>query len=389
MVNMKKIGIITLYFNNFNYGGLLQSYALCEFIRKEGNESYQISFNRTGKNKAKKSKMQRFFELFEELSFQEAVKKIFSRIEAKVLTMKVPNSMKKKINEEVQVRQKIMSDFINIIPHTKIVDEESISDLSEEFDTYITGSDQVWKPGVYCDEYFLNFTNKNKISYAASISRSKLTKHDKRIITDSVKLLNAVSVREFEAVEFLNKQGISAQMVVDPTLLLTREEWALFSEPYDIKEKYLFCYFLGNSKKQRERAIKYAMNHGLKIVTLPYLSGCVTINDIHFGDYRLFDVTPRQFVYLIKNAQYVFTDSFHVVIFSSIFGKRFVVFEREEEKTMNGRIINLLELFGAKNRFVKDIDNIDDLSGYKDIYRNKSFMRLRKQSIEYLINNCL
>lgn len=384
---MKKIGIITLYYNNYNYGGLLQSFALCEFLRKQGNNAYQIAFNKTGKYTVKKNKIKRLLELIEELSFWGAINKIVIKIKLKVISKTVSDSKKVLIKKNLKKRELILAKFMDQIPHTVVVDEDTISNLNDVFDFFITGSDQVWKPGVYCDEYFLKFTSKKKVAYAASIGRSKLVKRDKDYIINSVKEMDAVSVREKEACDLLERENVNAKLVVDPTLLLTRDDWEKFSEKYDISGKYLFCYFLGTSKKHRDLATRYARNHNLKIVTLPYLSGIVNNVDDKFGDYKLFDVSPKNFVYLIKNAEYIFTDSFHTTVFSGIFNKRFIVFDREEEKTMNGRIVNLLKLYGASNRFVTNIDNIDDLSLYCNVYENEEFIKLRNESINYLKDN--
>lgn len=385
---MKRVGIITLYYKNYNYGGLLQSYALCEYLRKQGFDSRQITFNKTGIHRHQKNKLVRLYNLLQEQSPIGAINKIFSKLKVKADSFKVSNKEKKILAEGIKARNSILLEFMDLIPHTNVVDEGNISSLSELFDVFITGSDQVWKPGVCCDEYFLKFTEKQKISYAASIGRTKLAKNDEYYLIDSIQKLNAVSVREEEAFTLLSSKGIKAELVVDPTLLLSREDWSNFGEKYDVDKKYIFCYFLGTSKKHRGFAEKYAKKHNLKIVTLPYLSGIPNSSDVEFGDYKLYDVSPQNFVYLIKNAEYVFTDSFHATVFSGIFGKQFVVFDREEEKTMSGRLINLLDIFGASDRFMNNIDTIEDLSLYGDIYENERFIKLRDLSFSYLRKNC-
>lgn len=381
---MIKIGILTLYYENYNYGGLLQSYALCNAIRKMGYDSKQISFK---KERMQSGKALRLIKLIEEVSLTGTVKKILYKCNEKIINMTTANTIKKSINNGINIRKDSLERFMNEIPHTIVVDKNSINSLNVEFDTFITGSDQVWKPGVCCDEYFLKFAKKRKIAYAVSIGRNKLAKEDEKYIMGMAKTLDAISVREKETYLLLQRKQLDAKLVVDPTLLLDRSEWECFAEKYEIKEKYLFCYFLGISKRQREMATKYAKEHGLKIVTFPYLSGVVNNVDNSFGDYRIYDANPRQFVYLIQNAEYVFTDSFHATVFSSIFWKKFIVFEREEEKTMSGRIISLLEIYGASDRLVKDIQKIDQLSMYEDIFRNEKLQKLRKESLAFLEKN--
>lgn len=381
---MKKIGIITLYYNNRNYGGLLQSYALTKFLENQGLDAYQIAFNRDSKKN--KPKFKRLINLIAEVGIIGLIKKIYYKIKIKITYLLIPNNQKNKIQESIKKRNEILKKFEKSVKHTEVLSSENIGKLNNFFDTFICGSDQIWKPGVNCDEFFLKFVpnKKNKFSYAASIGRTRLAKSDLKKILDSVKELNYVSLREEESVRLFKKNNIDCSLVLDPTLLLDKKDWLKFSKEYKINGEYIFCYFLGVSRAQRKMVTSFAKNNNLKIVTLPFLSNIPTDIDINFGDEKLYDVSPENFVYLIKNAKYVFTDSFHVSVFSGIFKKNFFVFERKEEKTMNGRIINLLKLFNAQERFINNISNVKDISECYDIYKSKKFNDLKEKSINYI-----
>lgn len=382
---MKKIGIITLYYKNRNYGGLLQSYALVKFLEKNGYEAKQISFEKN-LNQNKKTKTRRIIDLIEEIGLIGLIKKIYYKIKLKISFKLISKKYRKIIVEKIAKRNIKFEEFELCIPHTKVVTEKDIGEINNMFDTFICGSDQIWKPGVNCPEYFLKFVKKDKtkISYAASIGRSNLAKEDLKYIINSVKELDAISLREEEAVNEFKQQNINAALVLDPTLLLDKDDWSAFAEEYKIDGKYIFCYFLGTSKKQRKMIEEFAKKKALKIVTMPFMSKIPSKNDIKFGDEKLYEISPKQLVYVIKNAEYIFTDSFHISVFSGIFEKNFFVFEREEEKTMNGRIVNLLKLYNANGRLIKTIDNIDSIPMYQNIFENNQFIKMKEESIGFL-----
>ena len=146
-------------------------------------------------------------------------------------------------------------------------------------------------------------------------------------------------------------------LVVDPTLLMSVPFWNDTAENYVSKEPYLFAYLLGESKRQRKIIEKIAKEKGLKIITLPHLGGTLKLTDRNFGDIQLYDIDFYQFLGLIKNASLVMTDSFHAVVFSNVFCREFLVFDREvlnSKDSMRGRLDTLLGLFGEKERQIED-----------------------------------
>ena len=162
----------------------------------------------------------------------------------------------------------------------------------------------------------------------------------------------AISVREKSSVQLLNPlTSMEVQWVLDPTLLLSRNDWDRVCSERLIDEKYLFCYFLGANKKARSLAQKMAKQKNLKLVTIAYASGVIQLIDKKFGDERLFDVSPQQFISLIKNAEYVFTDSFHAVVFSFLYQKQYFVFNRSQKCEMSARITDITNLFHTPERF--------------------------------------
>ena len=177
-------------------------------------------------------------------------------------------------------------------------------------------------------------------------------------------------------------------VVCDPTLLIDKSEWdKLKGEQSVVGEKYVFCYFLGKEKAHRELAKKYATEKGLKIVALQHLDEFVK-SDVGFADYSLYDVAPPQFINLIANAEFVFTDSFHGSIFSILYKKRFITLPRFTVKNTSGtnsRLQNLFKKLGLKHKWNPLPENVD--SALNSDIRSDVYQRideLRGSSMEYL-----
>ena len=163
--------------------------------------------------------------------------------------------------------------------------------------------------------------------------------------------------------------GREVPTVVDPTILFTGEEWKeIITEKKVVEnEKYIFCYFLGNNPEQRLEVEKLKKATGYKIVFIPHLDEFIE-SDIKFGDKQLYNVGPEEFVNLIRNAEYVCTDSFHGSVFSILNHKKFVTFNRfktTDRNSRNSRIDSLLQQTNLSERrydgnlveqIVKDID---------------------------------
>lgn len=225
----------------------------------------------------------------------------------------------------------------------------SISELyfnPPESDLFITGSDQVWNPRDFRNEFYLDFAPEGtkKISYAASIGISDIPEEKK---TDIKKFLNdfdAISVRENngkEQLKSLTDKPISVNC--DPVFLLNEEKWAsIATENKQIKDDYILCYLIYKPEWFNEWARAVKKTTGLKIVFVG-LQGYRRV----FCDYFVRDAGPREFVGLIKNAKYVVTSSFHGTVFSIIFGKPFVAIP---DPPRPDRIHNLLGDFNLQDR---------------------------------------
>ena len=383
---MKKIGIITLYYKSKNYGGNLQAYALCRFLTKYGYDAEQISFQRI----LISPKSNKLKSLFSKNVFRICFRKISSIVRGFYINRE---NKKHSIYER---REKAFIRFNQeLIPHSETVyNSKTISECVDNYDAFITGSDQVWNFWGETHIYLLDFvpSSKVKLSYAASIARDALTEDQKALFRETLKDYKAISVREQGAKNLLTDLApMTPQVVLDPTLLLSREDWDTVCADPVVEGDYIFCYFLGDNKNERKCAREFAKAHGLKIVALPHTAG-IWLMDRKFGDMQLYDTSPEEFISLIKHAKYIFTDSFHAVVFSNIFGKQYFVFNRTKNGDMSSRIFNITKMFFQEDRFCfgKERENLGYISSLSDIdyaRDNKAFEDCKNESIQFLLGN--
>lgn len=344
---MKKIGIMTLYKNNINYGGMLQSYALQRAVQKlvgESGECVQISYTISPtpiKEKLKHSLQYR--------SFAENAKMVCNRLKAFF------NKRKKTLDSTARINA--FRQFEAIIPHTeKIYRYNTVEDCAEMFTHLITGSDQVWNGGIDLDAFCLGFAKRDtkRISYAASSASTKFGKWQDEIFKKNLPEFTAISVREKSVIPYFEQMsGKRVSVVLDPVFLLSAADWhEIVQEPH-IKTPYIFCYLLGSNKEQHERAIKIAKENSCKLVTIPYLNGYNQLDD-NFGDIQISAASPQEFLGLIENAAGVVTDSFHATAFSVIFNRPFWAlsrFKNQGKTNNNHRVTDILEQSGLLNYY--------------------------------------
>lgn len=382
----KKIGILTMFYNSRNYGGCLQAYALEKYLINKGAIAEQVNLQKS----RSKNNLKRYVALSPAVILEKLTRKI-----KLVLSKNYASDFKiEYVNERSEAFKKFRDNYVK--SSDEVYSSENIKNCIDNYDTFVVGSDQVWNEVTEDSPYLLGFVpeNKEKVSYAASISQEKLSSYAKKVFKESLSSFKAISVRESDAVTLL-RDATSKKVIhtLDPTLLLSREEWDSICESRKIDDGYIFCYFLGTDKKMREVAQYFAKKHNLKIVTLPYLQNRSNKVDGNFGDIKLWDVSPCDFLSLIKYAKFVFTDSFHSTVFSYIYNKQFVTFSRTEGKT-NSRMVNLLELLDLTDRFIADernynADFIDSLSEIDYSGSFAEFEKSRKISENFISENIL
>lgn len=339
-----KIGLVTLC-DFFNYGNRLQDFATQKILNDLGHDVVSLAVH-VSKSRAFLNRLTKMFPI-----------------------------------EPSCKRMKKFRKFSKEKMNFRLIDHDSIKKLKarygeggiEPLDAVVIGSDQTWNPQ-YIANYnksFGCFVNKERrISFSTSIGVSKLPEKCVERFKVGLSEMKSISVRETAGSKIVESlTGKSCPVLIDPSLVLSKEQWNSFIKNIDIapKEKYIFCYFFNTS--YRKEAKKLAKKYNLKIV------------DINKYGNKYFCADPLEFVKLIQNASLVCTDSFHAHAFSICLEKPFISYPGVQSK--NSRIETILKLTNLEERNYKTIQGKDifniDYSKIKPILDNE-----REKAIKYL-----
>lgn len=367
---IKKVGIITFH-GYYNYGNRLQNYALQEILKRYSEEVETLVIPNISTNSH---------------GMKHYLKKIFSQPlskTTKAFASKIRGKTKNFLNKDIlNARERRFKEFSqNYINERQFSSLYEINEISDEFDYVITGSDQVWNPFTPENEkqyYFLQFVEKEKrIAYAPSFGISEIPEEIRQQYKEWLSSIPYISVREKEGAKIIKQLiGRDVPVLVDPTLLLNKEEWLKISKEHKNKpkSKYLISYFWGKIPKERETLIKrIAKKYNLEIVNIASLT-----------DKRTYTADPSEFIDYINSASLVLTDSYHGSIFSILMETPFFVFERIGGPSMYSRIRTLLEMTKLKNREEKDIDLNRNLLEMDFSHVQNILNEERKKSFDFL-----
>ena len=263
-------------------------------------------------------------------------------------------------------------DVNNIKNIIKVSNKESFEREWSEYDIAFAGSDQVWHK--WKDDllelpfYYLEFLPENKrASYAASFGFEEFPLVDVKQHEEGIKGMNYISCREESGCNLVSSvEGKKAEHVLDPTLLVDVADWRnIKSQASDYvknQKNYAFVYFLG------ERTEEY--NEFIKAITSK-LGVDKIIDPLNSDFHEIDEFGPCEFLSLIDNAEYVFTDSFHCTVFSVLFDKHFTVFRRRQHgfEKMFGRIEGFLSSKG-KLEHIYDGTSVEALNNFEELYSN-------------------
>lgn len=344
---MKKVCIVTVY-NSSNYGGFMQAYALKKSLVNMGCEVVFL------KNKARNPKVDLLRNIITKIKvFKFDLKGYKYQIEKSYSFSKVKNQF-----DEIPINE----DFQNI-------------------DLFVFGSDEIWnirrkRIRKYPSFFGCGLPNTiKKISYSPSINTSDISDFESEPeIVKSLLNFSSISVRDSHSKEVIEKVlGEEILQTIDPTLLIDKNQY-LVSLNYNLKdEKYLVVYTYGHQLKEDMIEIiqSFAKSKKLKIVSL--------LEYLPWADYSL-SLDPFEMLGILESAEYIFTDTFHGILFSMIFEKRFYIMSLTSNK-----ITEIVKEFDL-NDFLIQTDNFDiknePIWDFELI--NKLIIDKRKQSLSYL-----
>ena len=362
----KKISVITLH-RIVNYGSVLQAYATQEVLEKKGYDVEFIDYypermHMLGMLKRIKNKGDKFRKSF----IIRNVARIIMFPSYVLRFKRFHGFIKKKLNLSNRIYK----------------NEEDFSKNPPKADFYCTGSDQVWNSGwneKIDHPFFLDFETNGKkcFAYAASFGKGKLEDWEKEETKKLLMKYSDIAMREKSGVEILENLGIHSGInVLDPTLLLSGNEWSKVASKKYKNKKYIFVYNLNRNKKIDAYVEKLAKEKNLDIYYVSY-----ALHEFYKKGKMKCNVKVEDFISLIKNATYVVTDSFHATAFSINFNTQFMIVFPEKYST---RVKSILEITNLQSRIVDDYNDVS-LANYEVDFdeANKILAEERRKAIGY------
>ncbi|PKN51552.1 MAG: hypothetical protein CVU55_11430 [Deltaproteobacteria bacterium HGW-Deltaproteobacteria-13] len=358
----KKVGILTFIWS-MNYGAKLQALALQSVISSLGFDCELISYKRK-----------------EDCRISESLR----HLQNGQLKRAARGLMLETFNWQRNLRfNNFTSQNIKMSPKI-CFDLNDLAALSDRYDAIICGSDQVWNPELTRESqlsYLLDFPNKRdlrRIAYAPSLGNDTLDEKWHDTFKRCLRKFDSISVREKSSRGFISSLADKEiASVLDPTLLLSKEQWVEYSKDIEIKEPYLLVYSFGISPGLRKLTEQIAKNKGLKIVTFH--------KQRHYKNElkRFPNAGPSEFLGLFEKADFVITNSFHGTAFSIILQKPFY----SVINIRGARLKDLLKELGLEDRLIindetKQVKH-DEMINYVRVEEKLSV--LRNKSIKYLI----
>ena len=319
----------------FNYGNVLQRYAVCNLLMGLGAEVASLWFS---------SKAGFLPYLQSHYPWMKDSWDWKTWVKLGINWKGATHKMFSGENAWEAARNAVIKSFVDrYIPMRYDVDFTGVAD---EYDYFVTGSDQVWNP-YFADleKLFIKFApGEKRIAYAASISCPEIPQDKLQAFIDGVNGMKEISVREQAGADLIQQlTGRRVQVVADPTMLVTAEDWrSIARKPSWLKgdEQLLVTYFLGKRPDSVIESI--ARENGLQIVNM--------LDERVFEHYA---IAPEEWLWLIDHARFMYTDSFHGTVFSILFRTPFVVTERVDAgcaSKMTSRIDTLLAKFDLSDR---------------------------------------
>ena len=377
-----RIGVVTVH-KAPNYGANLQAYATWKFITNNGHycEILDMSLQPEGER----------FPLSRPEYYQKNKEPFRIRIKLLARKILVLFGVKKPIYIPPLIlpsAQRKFNAFNELINYSSTYNTlEALYSQPPQYDVYLTGSDQVWNPnsGRLRDVDLLSFADsKQRISLSASFGVNCISKEDKKKIKKELYKFKSISVREEAGKRIINDvlPRNDVEVLIDPTMLLTADEWdKVAKKPKQLdnlkNKRYILTYFLGN----------LSMDKKGKIEEIAQKNNCEIINILDKNS-PFYQTGPSEFLYLEKNAILICTDSFHSCVFSILYNRPFLVFQREGNvNKMNSRIETLLNKFNLEDREVNE--NITDDKLKYDYSQAYKILENERDKTKIFIKNAL
>ncbi len=358
-----KVGIFT-FPNSVSYGATLQMYALCRAATRLGHEVEVINYH----NAFMKA------ELHRNSAAESRIKYSFKRA--------IKNTLHRKLYKRFKTFE---TNAVKLYPKKSFSNTSLLPGISARYDAIICGSDQVWNPNITGGDlsYFLNFCDEKtrRISYAPSFGVEVLSDELKNQVREELKLYDAISVREAQGQTLVaDMLGRDVPVVIDPTMLLEKSEWERMEKPYlKIRGDFVLYFVVKQSPGFFNKCRDFAKKNGLTMVVI----GGNALKKMRNKDstvHYAVDISPAEWLWLIHNAKYVATNSFHGTAFSIIYEKDFYL---QLPNFANSRLINVVRMLALEDRILPMESNMIPSEVDYTIAR-QNMNQLREESLSYL-----
>lgn len=373
-----KVGILTFQYA-INYGAVLQMYSLKNVIEKEGHDVEIINYVPSGYKRSRLKSIFRMSGIKSKKIGIHDIKDILSRI---IINLRYQNSI-------FDVFDNFLIKFFSLSART---DDSNWQEIVEKYDCVIVGSDQVWNPtNQKGDVYFLNLPEtKNmpmKIAYAADSTNESVQQDSLERLRKALDSFKGISVRNEHTQSFVNKiTGQIPSIVADPVILSDFSEFC--GQPPFTDEKYALVYVLGKGISGGHSAVVSDIRKKYGDIKI-YQIVMMKQNEFALLDgveRRFYDCAPEEWVNLIYNAEFIYTDSFHCMLFAMKFHKPFLSYYADENRAP--RLLALQKQYSLGNRIVSSVDemrankSLDFEIDYNEI--DRVFSMQRKNSTLFL-----
>ena len=359
-----EVGILTFHRAN-NYGAVLQAYALQKALERLGTKPTIIDYIRSNNDSS----------VFAPWStYKNSIINCFTLLRY--------NKAQKRIQGFKEFRSKLYS-----LSSDSFYSCDELKKTAREFDAVICGSDQIWRPGSDDDKlrvYYLDFVRVNdakKIAYAPSFGVSSVSEQYKQFIRPLINDIPYLSVREKTGQQIIREAtGRVAQVVLDPTLLLSSEDWSRIASPPRVDPPYVLVYCLSQRRNFCDLVRHVKKSTGLPVVVI----SASAMNLIPEADHVIFDASPQEFVGLFANAACVCTNSFHGTAFSIINRRPLWT---TPHRAFNSRLADLLHTIGLSDRQIECKENFPEFPLEIDYSESEILLeKARNESINFLKN---
>ena len=337
-----RIGIITIQKSPASYGGNLQAFALWRFLSNLGHDVEIIDLYRPAQegyiNSTNSLKYHTF--TYNPSYSLTSVKAWISSLNPRGWFAQIRKKRFLQKMREFAAQARYSRPYFSV---------DDLYNTPPAYDLLISGSDQIWNKDMKFEmaPYFLDFAKDcRKISYASSFGQSTFDESYKAQIKQWLSNYECVSVRENSGVELLDSLGIKSSLVLDPTFLLSSEEWLKQVEINKANKPFIMLFTLYNSERVLESVRIIAKEMNLEVYSnKPY------------KDFRcIADISVNKWLGYINSSSIVITDSFHATTFSIIFKKNIysLVVDNADSSKRSTRLVNLLGLINLQDHLINE-----------------------------------